>query len=68
MLDADTRWSRESRSIGSLFSRTPTNKNATREGPRIYLSGPETHRLMRYCTVQFSRNGRFRQARFGLDH
>ena len=37
-------------------------------GPRTCLSGSETHRLMRYCTVQFSRNGRFRQAHFGPDH
>src|SRR5579884_91592 len=37
-------------------------------GPRTACLGPETHRLMRYCTVQFSRNGRFRQALFGPDH
>jgi hypothetical protein len=28
----------------------------------------ETHRLMRYCTVQFSRSRRCRPARFGPDH
>src|SRR5476649_1115298 len=27
----------------------------------------ETHRLMRYCTVQFSRNRRCRSAHFGPD-
>ncbi|MDQ6942414.1 MAG: hypothetical protein M3169_07880, partial [Candidatus Eremiobacteraeota bacterium] len=67
-LDADTRWSRGNRGIESvLFSNQDKQKRGPFE-PRTCLTGPETHRLMRYCTVQFSRNGRFRPAHFGPDH
>jgi hypothetical protein len=50
-----------------LFSNQAKQKRGPFE-PRTCLTGPETHRLMRYCTVQFSRNGRFRPAHFGPDH
>lgn len=38
-----------------------TNKKAAFAALFICLES-ETHRLMRYCTVQFSRNERFRRA------
>jgi len=38
-----------------------TNKNAAFAALFIRPES-ETHRLMRYCTVQFSRNERFRRA------